>query len=71
MYRQEIHTEKFNTSQEKELAEYDKILNNPLCTVLEKKNEKLREEHYGDEGALISAIEHVVFVVTWKEKSLL
>jgi hypothetical protein len=51
------------------MADYDGILNNPLCSIIVERKEKLRDEQY-DEGKLMSSSETVYLVVTWDEKEL-
>lgn len=70
MFRWVVKTEKFDTDNREDLDEYDAILNNPLCVVLSKKDEKLELQDF-DEGKLTHTEQHIVFIVTWKEKVLL
>lgn len=55
----------------KELAIYDGILNNSLCTVIREHKEKMADKEFDDEGKMISLREKLVLVVTWEEKKLL
>lgn len=71
MYDTRRETKKFNTDASEDIAEYDAILNNPLCSILNERKEKLREEVFDGEGNLVRANEHIVLVVTWEEKTLL
>jgi len=71
MYRTVRKTQKFNTDNSRDLAEYDQILNNPLCTVISERREKLSQMEYNEEtGKPVSRDEHVILVVTWEEKTL-
>ena len=70
MYNVRRKTEKFNTDVSAELQHYNDIINDPLCSVISEKKEKLREEHYDDEGKLMSFSEKIILVVTWDEKVL-
>ena len=60
-------TRKFDTDELADLADYDAILSNPLCSIINEQKEKLRQEQY-DEGKLVHSEEHVIKVVTWEEK---
>lgn len=70
MYNVRRKTEKFDTDVSAELQRYNDIINDPLCSVISEKKEKLREEHYDDEGKLMSFSEKIILVVTWDEKVL-
>ncbi len=70
MYNVRRKTEKFDTDVSAELQQYNDIINDPLCSVISEKKEKLREEHYDDEGKLMSFSEKIILVVTWDEKVL-
>lgn len=70
MYNIVRRTNKFNTDNQDELAEYDTILNNPLCTIISQRTEKLSEKDFGEEGQMLSLREYVIIVVTWEEKLL-
>lgn len=69
MYNIRRHTQKFDTDSPTDMTEYDNILNDPLCSIIVERKEKLREEHY-DEGKLMSSSETILLVVTWDEKEL-
>lgn len=68
MYKTTKYTRQFCMSDSKDRDEYDEIVNNPLCTVLEKSKEKLREEEQIGESRVVK--ETLVFLVTWQEKKL-
>ncbi len=70
MYNTKHKTKKFNTDDEADLTEYDKILNDPLCTILSEKKEKLKLEEYDNEGNMIHMEEKIILVVTWDQKVL-
>lgn len=70
MYSTKHKTKKFDTDDEDELEEYDEILNNPLCTIVSERKEKLKMEDYDNEGNMIHMEEHIILVVTWDEKIL-
>ena len=70
MYNTERHTQKFNTDETEEMEQYDEILNNPLCTVIAERKEKLSKKEFNGEGQMSSIDEHVILVVTWDEKVL-
>ena len=71
MYSTVKKTARFDTEKKNDLAAYDEVINNPLCTVLEKEKEKIRDEHRDDEGNISFVNERHVWVVTWEEKMLL
>ena len=70
MYSTKHQTRKFDTDEEDELAAYDEILNNPLCTIVSERKEKLKLEDYDGDGNMIHMEEHIILVVTWDEKIL-
>ena len=71
MYSKVRHTERFDTDKENDLKSYDEVLNNPLCTIIDRRQEKIREEHKDDEGNTVFIKERIVWVVTWEERQLL
>lgn len=71
MYSVKRKTARFNTEKKEDLARYDEILNNPLCAILSKEKEKIRDEQRDDEGNVIFVHEKFVWVVTWEERVLL
>lgn len=70
MYNTRRETRKFNTDRAEDLREYDKILNNPLCTIINERKEKLNLTTFSEEGRPESSEDNVVLVVTWEEKFL-
>jgi len=70
MYTVTRHTKKFDTEASKDLAEYDKILSNPLCSICSSWREKITDSIY-DEGRLVKTETRLVLVITWEEKTLL
>ena len=70
MYRTVYKTQRFDTDEEEDLREYSKILSNPLCTIVEKRTEKISDKEMS-EGEVVSIHERVVMVVSWQEKKLL
>jgi hypothetical protein len=70
MYTLETHTKKFNTDLPEDMAEYDEILNDPLCSIISEKREKLVEKNFDDEGKLSNITERLIMVVTWTRKML-
>lgn len=71
MYRWATHTRRFDTDNRDHLMEYDSILSNPLCLVIDTKEEKISERELGEEGRIVSMNDRIVMRVTWKEKTLL
>jgi len=70
MYNIRRKTEKFDSDDTADLAKYDEILNNPLCTIVKERQEKLKENVFDNEGRLSSSNERIIMVVTWDEKVL-
>lgn len=68
MYKTIKRTRQFDFSDFKDREEYDSVLNDPLCTILEKVKEKLRSEEQIGESRVVT--ERLVFLVTWQEKKL-
>lgn len=56
---------------ERDLSNYDAILNNPLCVFISEKDEKISDREMGSEGNIVAIHDRMVKVVTFKEKSLL
>jgi len=52
------------------MEEYDEVLNDPLCTIIDEETIKESEREYQDEGQMIQTDE-IVKLVTWEEKQLL
>ncbi len=72
MYSIRRNFKKFNTDDAEDLVEYVDILNDPLCTIITERIEKVREETYdGDTGMRTSSKEEIWKLVTWDEKVLL
>lgn len=69
MYNIVRHAKKFNTDADKEMEEYEQILNNPLCSIISEKNEKLTTKHFED-GVPTYQDDKLVKMVTWEEKVL-
>jgi hypothetical protein len=69
MYNIERHTRKFNTDDNADLSEYERILNDPLCTVIVERKEKITEKQ-GTSDGMMNQQEYVIMVVTWDEKVL-
>ena len=70
MYNTRIKTKKFDTDNKEHMEQYDSILSNPLCSVINSWKEKITDSEF-DEGKLVRTITKLVLVVTWEEKSLL
>lgn len=71
MFKTEHHTEKFDTESTEDLKKYDAILDNPLCSILEERKEKLETKFTNDDGDIIGSESKIILVVTWSEKILL
>lgn len=70
MYTLETRTQKFDTDNADEMAEYDSILNDPLCGIISERKEKLVDKQFDDEGKLSNITERIIVVVTWTRKVL-
>jgi hypothetical protein len=70
MYDLTRQTRKFNTDEREEMGDYDGILSNPLCSIINSWREKVVDSEY-DEGRLVRTVTRLVLVVTWEEKALL
>lgn len=71
MYRWVTRTKRFDTDNAAHLKEYDQILSNPLCVVIDNKREKISDREMNEEGRILSMNDRIVMVVTWKKKRLL
>lgn len=70
MYKTVCRTKKFEMDSAQDMREYEGIMNNPLCTIVESKIEKLTEREFGEEGQTMSN-DRLLRIITWKEKELL
>lgn len=70
MYEIQRKTRKFFTDLGDDMKDYDAILTDPLCTVLNSWREKQIDSEY-DEGRLTGTKTKLVLVLTWEEKRLL
>lgn len=70
MYKVTRNTKKFSTEDEAAMKEYDTILTDPLCTILNSWREKQIDSVY-DEGKLVSTKTDLVMVLTWERRDLL
>ena len=70
MYEITRHTKRFYTDEPEEMVEYDAILTDPLCSIVNSWREKIIDSEY-DEGRLVRTITRLVVVITWEEKNLL
>lgn len=61
---------KFQTTDARDMDEYEEVLNNPLCTITDKVLEKEKRQEYNDNGNLIQQQEIIYFLVHWEEKLL-
>jgi hypothetical protein len=71
MFKKEVKTEKFDTDDAKDLARYNDICSNELCSIISEKREKLTTKYFDDEGKLTSSDDRLILVVTWMEKTTL
>jgi len=71
MYETKTFTEQFDMEVTKDREKYSEIINNPMCSVMEKIKEKLTEKAMNDEGEPSYIKERIVLIVTWQEKKLM
>lgn len=71
MFNHRVVTRAFDTSSPSDLAAYDRVLNNPLCSIVEKHIEKLSERAVGGEDGPTIINDRILMIVSWKEKVLL
>jgi len=69
MYNVERKTRKFSTDDNEAMERYDKIITNPLCSVINSWREKQITTTY-DEGRLVGTMTDLVMVLTWEERTL-
>jgi hypothetical protein len=70
VYNLTRHTRRFFTDEPDEMSEYDSILSNPLCSIINSWREKVIDSEY-DEGRLVKTVTRLVVVISWEEKALL
>lgn len=71
MHTKERHLVTIDTSDAEDRAEYDRILNDPMCSVLSEIKEKLTECEYNEEGKLSRKTDRIVLIITYEERKLL
>lgn len=71
MYDTKTFTEQFDMEITKDRDKYSEIINNPMCTILEKIKEKLTEKAMDSEGEPSYIKERIVLIVTWQERKLM
>jgi hypothetical protein len=59
----------FDLSEDDDRTDYDKIISDPLCTILEKKIIKARKEEWHGEGEG-EVEEHFEVILEWEQKLL-
>lgn len=68
MYKSIKRTRQFDLERNEHLEEYDAILNNPLCKIINERQIKKTLREYGEEGHIVSSEDRIILVVTWEEK---
>jgi len=61
---------KFDTDISTDMKQYNDILNDPLCTIVDKVVEKEKVQEYNDRGNLIRQKDIIYFLIHWEEKIL-
>jgi len=59
---------RFRTDDTNEMKDYENLLNNPLCSIIEKTLEKEKEQEYNDRGNLIRQQDVLYYLVHWEER---
>lgn len=70
MYNTKKTTKKFRTDNLEDMQEYDEILNDPLCSIISERKEKVNETTFNEEGRPDFSRDEIILVVTWEEKFL-
>lgn len=70
LYNITRRVKKFDTDEPNDIEEYEDILNNPLCSIVESHREKLKTKEFDLDGNLLSETEQFIMVVTWEVRSL-
>jgi hypothetical protein len=68
MLRVKKRFKKFRTDDINEMNEYECLLNNPLCSIIEKATEKEKEQEYNDRGNLVRQQDILYYLVHWEER---
>lgn len=69
MYVTTKKIDKFDTDDKKAMGKYEKLINNPLCLILDNMREKIVSSEYNN-GKLVRTETKIVFVVTYEEREL-
>jgi hypothetical protein len=70
VYKTTRRTVRFDLDKPKDLAEYDAVMNDPNCTILDRIKEKIQDKEFED-GKLVSLHERIIFIITYEERKLL
>jgi len=70
MYKTSRHTKDFRLDSVKDVALYDLIIGNPLCTIISKEIKTTKDEETDDTG-LTRKTEDLHVIITYDEKELL
>jgi len=68
MYKAVKHTRSLDLGSESDVAEYDGILNNPLCKIITERQVKKKICEFGEEGQLVGSEDRFILTVTYEEK---
>ena len=68
MLRVRRQFKRFRTDDTNEMKDYENLLNNPLCSIIEKTLEKEKEQEYNDRGNLIRQQDVLYYLVHWEER---
>lgn len=71
MYDVVNKTEKFDLNSRQDLEAYDRIINDPSCTIIKEVREKLTEKDLGDEGRITSFKEFLYLFITYQKRIIM
>lgn len=64
-------TRRFDLSRDKDIEEYDSILNDPTCMVIREIKEKLTEKEEDSEGNMLHFREYLLLIVTYQRRTMM
>ena len=70
MIKSKKHFRKWRVDRDDDVAKYEVVLNDPLCTITEKTEVKETIKLFDDEGRMTSMETFIYFLVHWTEKLL-
>lgn len=64
-------TKRFDLSRDRDLEEYDAIINDPSCMVIREIKEKLTEKEEDGEGNTLHFREYLLLIVTYQKRTMM